>query len=51
LTREKETQLEEWISKHYRDQLALDDLGDPKLYSEVDAAMDALEKILGFPLA
>ncbi len=51
LTAERERALEEWIGKHYRDRLIFDDLGDPKLFLEVQAAMDALEKVFGFPLA
>jgi succinylarginine dihydrolase len=51
LTPERETALAEWIGKHYRDKLVFDDLGDPRLFLEVQAAMDALERVLGFPLA
>jgi len=51
LTPAREAALVEWIGKHYRDRLLFDDLGDPKLYLEVQAAMDALESLLGFGLA
>tara|TARA_B100000989_G_scaffold217606_1_gene165817 strand:- start:543 stop:1868 length:1326 start_codon:yes stop_codon:yes gene_type:complete len=36
-----------WVNAHYRDRLALGDLRDPALIDEVDAAMAALEEILG----
>jgi succinylarginine dihydrolase len=51
LTADRERELEEWIGKHYRDRLSFDDLGDAKFFLEVQAAMDALEKVLGFVLA
>ncbi len=51
LTVDRERALVEWIGKHYRDRLLFDDLGDPKLFLEVHAAMDALENVLGFSLA
>lgn len=51
LTAEREVQLAQWIGKHYRDKLEFDDLRDPKFYSEVHAAMDALEQVLSMPLA
>ncbi|MBS1962113.1 MAG: N-succinylarginine dihydrolase [Bdellovibrionales bacterium] len=51
LTPERQLALETWVGNHYRDRLAFDDLGDPKLYLEVQTAMDALEGILGFALA
>jgi succinylarginine dihydrolase len=51
LTPTREAALVEWISKHYRDRLMFDDLGDPQLYLEVQTAMDALERVVGFPLA
>jgi succinylarginine dihydrolase len=38
--------LEAWIKKHYREELAPDDLGDPKLVGEVQAALDELTRIL-----
>jgi succinylarginine dihydrolase len=51
LTKERETSLQEWIGRHYRDRLSFDDLRDPKLFTEVQSAMDDLERLLGFPLA
>lgn len=38
--------LEAWIKKHYREELAPDDLGDPALVSETQAALDELTRIL-----
>ncbi|MEZ5957065.1 MAG: N-succinylarginine dihydrolase [Hyphomonadaceae bacterium] len=38
--------LEAWISKHYREELAPDDLGDPALVTETQAALDELTRIL-----
>lgn len=38
--------LEAWIKKHYREELAPDDLGDPALVGEVQAALDELTRIL-----
>jgi succinylarginine dihydrolase len=51
LTAEREHALIEWVQKHYRDRLAFDDLRDPKLFLETQAAMDDLERQLGFVLA
>lgn len=51
LTQEREAALKAWVEKHYREKLAFDDLRDPKLFLEVNAAMDALEKLLSMPLA
>ena len=39
-------QLDQWAEKHYRDQLDPDDLRDPQLYEEANAALDALTGIL-----
>lgn len=36
-----------WAETHYRDRLAPDDLGDPKLLEESRATLDALTDILG----
>ena len=41
------TQLSSWVSKHYRDDMAPDDLGDPKLMRESFTALDALTGIMG----
>ncbi|MCC6787842.1 MAG: N-succinylarginine dihydrolase, partial [Hyphomonadaceae bacterium] len=38
--------LEAWIKKHYREELAPDDLGDPALVGETQAALDELTRIL-----
>lgn len=40
-------QLTVWCEKHYRDSLAPDDLRDPKLIDECQAANEALARILG----
>jgi len=39
--------LKAWIEKHYREDLAPDDLADPLLLGEVRTALDALTGILG----
>ncbi|MCA8886795.1 MAG: N-succinylarginine dihydrolase [Hyphomonadaceae bacterium] len=39
-------QLEAWVKKHYREALAPDDLGDPALVGETQAALDELTRIL-----
>jgi succinylarginine dihydrolase len=38
--------LQQWIEKHYRDELSPDDLADPKLLAEGRAALDELTGIL-----
>ena len=38
--------LADWIGKHYREELAPDDLRDPALVDETQAALDALTQIL-----
>lgn len=38
--------LESWINRHYRDELAPDDLGDPALIKECRTALDALTQIM-----
>jgi succinylarginine dihydrolase len=38
--------LEAWIGKHYRESLALADVGDPGLVMETQGALDALTQIL-----
>ena len=38
--------LTKWVSRHYREQLAPDDLGDPALMQESFAALDELTKIM-----
>ena len=40
------TKLEAWITKHYREELAPDDLGDPALVNETQTALDELTRIL-----
>jgi succinylarginine dihydrolase len=40
------TRLEAWVRRHYREQLAPDDLADPALVDECRAALDALTGIL-----
>lgn len=41
-----DAKLEAWIKRHYREQLAPTDLGDPDLVTETQAALDALTAIL-----
>ncbi len=38
--------LEAWIKKHYREELAPDDLGDPALVGETQIALDELTRIM-----
>jgi len=38
-----------WINKHYREQLTADDLADPCLPVEIQAALDELTAILELP--
>jgi succinylarginine dihydrolase len=38
--------LEAWVTKHYREELAPADLGDPNLVDETQAALDELTRIL-----
>ena len=38
-----------WVDKHYRDRLAPDDLADPALAIEIQAALDELTAILQLP--
>jgi succinylarginine dihydrolase len=40
-------QLDQWIDRHYRDRLAVEDLADPKLLDESRAALDELTRLLG----
>jgi len=40
-------QLSNWVSKHYREGMAPDDLGDPELMRESFTALDALTGIMG----
>jgi len=42
-------QLVPWVERHYRDQLAPQDLADPQLAIECAGALEALERILGLP--
>ena len=35
-----------WVSRHYRDRLATDDLADPQLATEVLTALDELTQLL-----
>jgi len=41
--------LDTWVTKHYRTQLCMDDLTDPKLTEESFIALDELSLILDFP--
>lgn len=38
--------LSDWISRHYREELTIDSLGDPLLVDEVRTALDELSQIL-----
>lgn len=38
-----------WVERHYRDQLAPDDLADPQLLEETRTALDELTRILQLP--
>lgn len=49
MTHETITVLEDWVKRHYRDRLALEDLGDPKFLQESRDALDALTQILDLP--
>jgi succinylarginine dihydrolase len=40
-------QLEDWVTRHYRDRLTGDDLADPALVREVMTALDELTGLLG----
>ena len=42
-----DAKLTSWIERHYRDQLAPEDLADPKLLEESRTALDELTRILG----
>lgn len=39
--------LEEFVRRHYRDRLSLDDLRDPAFMEEAFAALEALERLIG----
>lgn len=49
MTHEKIGVLENWVKKHYRDRLSIEDLGDPKFLMETRGALDALTQILDLP--
>jgi succinylarginine dihydrolase len=38
--------LNQWVDKHYRDELAIADLADPSLLLESQSALDELTQIL-----
>jgi len=38
-----------WVNRHYRDELRAEDLADPALLRENQAALDALSSLLGLP--
>lgn len=40
------SRLEDWVSRHYRETLAPDDLADPALLDETRTALDALTQVL-----
>lgn len=39
-------QLSQWVNRHYRDRLTLDDLADPHLLTESRSALDELSRLL-----
>jgi succinylarginine dihydrolase len=39
--------LEDFVKRHYRDRLSLDDLRDPRFMDEAFAALEALERLIG----
>lgn len=49
LTDEKYAQLTDWVQRHYRDRLSMDDLRDPAFIPELYTAYEALERIIGIP--
>jgi len=49
MTPAKIAALENWVKTHYRDRLALEDLGDAIFLAETRAALDALTKLLDLP--
>lgn len=46
LTEQLDRRLADWIGRHYREELTIDSLGDPRLVDEVRAALDELSQIL-----
>lgn len=48
-TDEKHAQLTDWVQRHYRDRLALEDLRDPAFVTELNVAYEALERLIGLP--
>jgi len=46
LNQELYTRVDQWIDKHYRDQIHPDDLRDPKLVTEIRTALDELTQIM-----
>ena len=49
MTEELFQSLNQWVSKHYRDSLSVDDLRDPNLIDEIHTAFDDLSRILNLP--
>lgn len=48
LTEARYEELSAWVNRHYRDQLTVDDLADPRLVEEVAIALEELHAMLGF---
>ncbi|WDI41892.1 N-succinylarginine dihydrolase [Bremerella sp. P1] len=48
ITQRQYRQLCDWVKRHYRSQLTVDDLADPRLIDEVAIAMQELDEMLGF---
>jgi succinylarginine dihydrolase len=46
LTDSLHARLTDWVTRHYRDRLAAEDLADPSLLAESRAALDELTRIL-----
>ena len=50
LTDDLYEKLVDWVNTNYREQIAPEDLRDPKLVDESRRALEALEKLLAMPL-
>ena len=46
ITNNKFIELNQWVDKHYRDELSIADLADPNLLNESQTALDELTQIL-----
>ncbi|QDU75657.1 N-succinylarginine dihydrolase [Bremerella volcania] len=48
LTQQRYHELYDWVSRHYRERLTIDDLAEIRLHDEVAIAMHELNEMLGF---